>query len=409
MPHMRSYLFYSHLFVFLAMVSLFFWSARPCPAAAEETLTLSPILVTARSADHEHQTGDVDTDITPGFYHDINRVAFEGKFEDLSEVIENHAGVQVRQSGGLGGFSTVSLRGASADQVMVYLDGVLLNDGAGGGMDLSNVSLSDVHSIEIFRGVSPIHFDQASIGGVVNIRTIQPRPGLQSNLSAGYGSFNTKKIAGFLSHRPEKWDGKWDYLISGDYLASDNDFRFKNDNGTPVNPQDDHWENRRNAQMDQVNLLARLGRDSSSGSRLDVIHKYFSKDQGLPSWNNSRETETDFSIDQNISTLKWVTDDVSAFHLNTCSQVDYLFKTEIYDDAKGHVGLGKQKNEYKTRRLSGKTFLEYSGKNHLLQCRLGASRETYTAEDTLSRETITQSRRISAIAGMQDTPTYLIL
>jgi outer membrane cobalamin receptor len=295
----------------------------------------------------------VNTTVTPVFYHKINRKEFDGKVADLSEVIEKEAGVQIRQSGGLGSFSSVSLRGSSAEQVMVYLDGVLLNDGAGGGVDLSNISLADVQSFEIYRGMSPIQFDRASIGGVVNFQTIRATPGLKVTAAAGYGSFNTRKFTGFLNHRPEKWTGKWDYLISADSSSADNDFRFKNDNGTPENPDDDRWEKRHNAEVDQFNMLTRMGLDVCSDTRLDFINKFFSKNQGLPSWNNRAETETDFSTDQNISTLKWVADDVSPFHLNTCSRINYLFKTECYDDSKGHVGLGKQKNEYNTRRLSG--------------------------------------------------------
>ncbi len=372
-------------------------------AGAEETVILSPIVVTAKSAGNENQTGDANPSMVPGFYHKINRQEFEGKVADLSEVIEKEAGVQVRQSGGLGSFSSVSLRGSSAEQVMIYADGVLLNDGAGGGVDLSTVSLADVASIEIYRGMSPIQFDRASIGGAVNIRTIRTTPGLKTTVSAGYGSFDTRKFAGFINHRPQKGAGKWDYLISGDYLSADNDFRFKNDNGTPENPDDDRWENRHNAEVDQFNLLTRMGLDVGSDTRLDMINKFFSKDQGLPSWNNRAETETDFSTDQNISTLKWVADDVSPFHLNTCSRIDYLFKTETYDDSKGHVGLGRQKNEYDTRRLSGKSFVEYQGENHLLQCSAGGSLETYAAKELFSRKTTTQTRRISVTTGLQGT------
>src|SRR5262245_32389276 len=43
--------------------------------------------------------------------------------ESLSEVLAQAAGVRVQQYGGLGAFSTVSLRGAPAGQVSVFLDG----------------------------------------------------------------------------------------------------------------------------------------------------------------------------------------------------------------------------------------------------------------------------------------------
>ncbi len=371
----------------------------PVCAMAEDTVTLETIVVTAKTTENNYQTGDVDISVTPVFYHNINRSEFEGKIENLAEIIEKQAGVQVRQSGGLGSFSTVSLRGASAEQVMVYLDGVLLNDAAGGGVDLSNISLADVESVEIYCGMSPVNFDRASIGGVINIKTIRSAPGFKSSASIGYGSFNTQKYSGFINHRLRNWD----YLISADYLCSDNDFRFKNDNGTPVNPDDDRMENRNNAQLDQLNLLTRFGLEINSDSRLDFINNFFSKDQGLPSWNNSEETDTEFSTAQNISTLKWVKDDVSSFHLDTCTQLDYLYRAEKYDDSNGHIGLGIQKNKYETRRLSAKTFIEYQTANNALQCSLGGQNEIYSSEDLLNHQTTNKSRRFSLTTGFSDT------
>lgn len=397
-----SYLFFS-IIVCMVICSTLISIGFPVSAMAGEmsgnTVTLEPIIVTAKTTENDYQTGDVDTSLTPVFYHKINRSEFEGKVEDLSEVIEKQAGVQVRQSGGLGSFSSVSLRGASAEQVMVYLDGVLLNDAAGGGVDLSNISLADIESIEIYRGMSPVNFDKASIGGVINIKSIRSAPGFRSNASIGYGSFNTQKYSAFINHRP----GNWDYLISADYLCSDNDFQFKNDNGTPLNPDDDRTENRHNAQLDQLNLLTRFGLELNPDSRFNFINNYFSKDQGLPSWNNSEETDTEFLTDQNIATLKWVKNDVSPFHLDTCTQMDYLYKTEKYDDSKGHIGLGSQKNEYETRRLSAKTFIAYQTDNNALQCTLGAQDETYRSKDLLNHQTSIKSRRFSLTSGFTDT------
>src|SRR6056297_951346 len=168
--------------------------------------TLDPVVVTAHGQDKDYQTGDVDTSTTPSFFSTITRDEFEGKMENLSDVIEKQAGIQVRQSGGLGSFSSVSMRGASGDQVMVFLDGVLLNDASGGGVDLSNISLSDVESIEIYRGITPANFGRSSIGGAINIRTNRAKKGFKGNVSAGYASFHTKKGSLFINHKPDKWD-----------------------------------------------------------------------------------------------------------------------------------------------------------------------------------------------------------
>ena len=361
--------------------------------------TLDPVIVTARGQDKGYQTGDVDTLTTPSFFSTITRDEFEGKMENLSEVIETQAGIQVRQSGGLGSFSTVSMRGASSEQVMVFMDGVLLNDASGGGVDLSNIALADVASVEIYQGTSPINFGSTSIGGVVNIQTRRSAKGFNANTLAGYGSFNTRKLSAFINHKP----GKWDYLISADYMDSDNDFEIDNDNGTPDNPLDDRTEDRNNARFDQSNVLARLGLDFTPEARIDVTNKWFSKNQGIPSWNNSPRAETELDTERNISTLKLTLNDVTPLHLNTSTQVDYLVKQEVYDDSGNHIGLGRQKSRYDTDRLSGRFFAEWLTDRHSLRLTLDALNETYEAENELNNEKTNDSDRRSFSAGIQDT------
>ena len=204
----------------------------------KRAVTLDTVVVTAKKQG-PLVTGDVDMESTPVFTSIIKREAFEGKTESLANIIEKETGVQVRQSGGLGSFSSVSLRGASSDQVMVYLDGILLNDASGGGVDLSNIALSDVESIEIYKGMTPVNFGKASVGGAVNIRTLRSKEGIGGNAIIGYGSFNTLKAGAMINQKISDFD----YLISCDYLTTDNDYEILNDNGTEYNPDDDKWEN----------------------------------------------------------------------------------------------------------------------------------------------------------------------
>ncbi len=399
MLEVRFYIFNIRILILLVVLYSVSGAVDPAFAAENGAIMLDPVIVTAKEADDSYRTGDVDTETTPVFFSKIQRSEFEGKMESLSEVIEKQAGIQVRQSGGLGSFSSVSLRGASAEQVLVYLDGVLLNDASGGGVDLSNIALSDVESIEIYKGMTPINFDKASVGGVVNIKTIRAASGLNANLLAGYGSFDTRKFSGFLNYKP----GRTDYLVSADYLSSENDFRIKNDNGTPKNPADDRWEDRNNAQFDQQNVLARMGADLTPDWRVDFTNKWFNKDQGLPSWNNSPLTDTTYDTEQNITTLGMNVNRITPLRLNTHTQIDYLIKTEEYDDSNGRIGLGRQKSRYDTRRLGGEFFTEWASAFNTVQFTLGAQRETFESKDLLAGKETTESRRNLYTAGIQDT------
>lgn len=363
---------------------------------SEEAARLDAVVVTAQKADDDYETGDVDTELTPAHHTVIRRDQFEGKMEDLAEVIEKEAGIQIRRSGGLGSFSTVSLRGSTSDQVMIYLDGVLMNDASGGGVNLGNISLADVESIEIYKGTTPINFGKASIGGVVNINTVRAENGLNAGIEAGHGSFNTNNLAGFMNYKP----GKWDCLLSVDYLTSDNDYETESDNGTPLNANDDKTEKRKNAQFDQYNALGKFGYDVTPHSRIDLINQWFLKDQGLPNWSNTSEATLDTT--RNISTLKLTANDLGRLHLNTATSFSLVYKNEEYKDIHSDIGLGNQHSEYITTRYGGEFYAEWLTDINTLILVVDTYHERYEPRDLLSGINPNTSTRDMPGIGLQD-------
>ena len=388
-------------FAMLVMAVILIGAVRPGDAQQEKkspATMLDAVVVTATKVDDDFRTGDVDQDTTPVMTTTIERVEFEGKIENIDEIIEKEAGVQVRQSGGLGAFSSVSLRGASSEQVMVFMDGILLNDASGGGVDLSNIALGDVAAIEIYRGATPINFGSSSIGGAVNIRTLRAEKGLKVNASAGYGSFNSQKANVFANHKP----GRFDYLVSVDYLASDNDFEFTNDRGTDWNPDDDIEEKRNNAQVEQGNVLAKAGFDFSKDLRLDLMNQTFIKEQGIPNWINSPLNRTTLDTLRNISTLRLTADNLTNAGINTGTQLSYTFKEEEYDDQGGHIGLGKQSTTYTTGRVNLDLFAQWLGERQDLIGTVNLLHEDYEAENHLQNTNPGESHRDTLSLGLQD-------
>ncbi len=362
-------------------------------------VTLDAVVVTAEKSDSDFQTGDVDTEQTPAFFSVIRREEFEGKMEDLSEIIEKEAGIQVRQSGGLGSFSTVSLRGSSSEQVVIYMDGIPLNEASGGGVNLANISLSDIASVEIYRGITPVNFGKASVGGVINIKTLRAEKGLHASAGGGYGSFNARSLSAFVNHKPDEWD----YLISADYLSADNDFEFLNNNGTELNPLDDRWEHRNNAEFDQKNFLGKLGYDFTKDVRADFHYQWFSKDQGLPNWRNSEKVDTSLDTTRNISTLKLTANDLGQYHLNTSTRISYFRQEEIYDDRGGHIGLsGNEQNEYVTTRYEANFFLEWLTEFNSVSLLLDEQHEIYESENMVGDEKTDDKSRNTFSIGLQD-------
>ncbi len=369
-----------------------------------EIPVLQGVVVTADRDDQTFQTGDVDLEMTPAFYSEIKREAFEGKIEDVSEILSKEVGVQVRQSGGLGSYASLSLRGSSSEQVIIYMDGILLNDSAYGGVDLSNIALSDIESIEVFRGVTPLNFGKASIGGVVNIKTRRAAGDFKASISAGGGSFDTVTANVFMNHKP----GKWDYLISGDFTSAKNDFWILNTYGLPYNYSVHKWERRHNNALEQSAVLTKAGYDLSGDLRIDISNQWFDKRQELPDWLNRTETRVNFDTRTNRTALKFTADNVGDFSLS--GQLNYSWKEEEYDDRKNDIGLGegsvtgKLHNRYTTVSYGSYFFLEYIKSSNVISLMVGGRWETYKPEDLLWVEKNSKdSTRDTFSIGLQDT------
>ncbi len=362
------------------------------------SLRLDTVVVTAEPEEESFRTGDVDLEQSSAFYSRITRDQFEAKVADLSGVLEKEAGVQIRRTGALGAFSSVSLRGAESAQVKVFLDGIPLNDASGGGVDLSHIALSDVAAVEIFRGTTPGNFGQASIGGAVNIKTRRQKKGVSASASAGYGSFDTRELSAFLNAKP----GKWDILVSGEYLGAENDFEYLNDNGTDLNPDDDRWEKRHNAAFDQGNLLVKWGYDFSPDLRFDLMNQWYQKEQEIPSWNNSPRTRTTFDTQRYLVSARFTADNLGSLGINTATRLDYSFKEEEYDDQGGHVGLGRQRNRYRTEKYGLHFHGEWPAARHSLGLTLELRHEDYDPQDLLKPESPNDSQREVLALALQD-------
>src|SRR2546425_254518 len=123
---------------------------------------------------------------TTAFATVIRAEDFADRITSVPELLRDLVGVQVR---GLGGeFATVSIRGSSAEQVMVYLDGVPLNRALGGGVNLADLPLGQVESIEVYRGFTPAGLPAASIGGAIMIHPRRAATSPSASVSASIAS-----------------------------------------------------------------------------------------------------------------------------------------------------------------------------------------------------------------------------
>jgi outer membrane cobalamin receptor len=237
---------------------------RGCDRVYETVVTAEAPVAAARE-DRAAASSVVTRDRTP-------RAA-----ESVPELLSEQAGVVVTRLGGLGATATLSLRGSTANQVLVYLDGVPLNTPTGGGVDVGAIPLGDIDRIEIYRGTSPIGFGASAIGGVVSLTTVAPTRDRLA-LEVGGGSFGTAYggLRAAWSHR------RWHLYGSLRGLSSEGDFPYVNNEATNYRPGDDYRTTRHNNDVTQVDGMVRAALDLSPDRQLRLSIMLFDRDQGLP-------------------------------------------------------------------------------------------------------------------------------
>lgn len=169
----------------------------------------------------------------------------------VGEMLDEAPGLQVRRLGDAFSPQSVTLRGAPAAHVTVALDGVVLNDAASDGVDLSVLPPMLLARADVYRGSSPLRLGAAGLGGAVELITRENTPGATSWLMAGGGSFGARRVGAFLGSQR----GRWSTLAAVSVRSSEGDFPFYDDRGTPLLPG--VTSTRENNAGHAVDLLAR--------------------------------------------------------------------------------------------------------------------------------------------------------
>ncbi len=262
---------------------------------------------------------------------------------DLAQALDGATGVNVRRYGGLGSFSTVSIRGSTSEQVQVFLDGIPLNSALGGGVDLGSLPLGGVESIEVYRGAVPARFGGNSIGGVVHIRTRSLGSTARAQLHANSGSFATRQLGASLVG---PWK-QWQYLGLVDYSASANTFRFWDDNGTEYNANDDGWAKRLNSDFASLRTLFKVGRPLGA-SRLQIHGTFDLNHKGIPGLGNNQSLNTRYNTRRQLG-------EATLYGPLLAGRGGYRLKAyhtttrDEYKDLRGEVGVGVQHQRNSTR------------------------------------------------------------
>jgi vitamin B12 transporter len=204
-----------------------------------------------------------------------------GQLLSVSEAISGTVGASVRSSGGVGGASTLSIRGAGSGHTGVSIDGIPLSRLTSVSADLGRFQLGEFETVEVYRGNVPLELGGAGVGGAVNLTTRLGvgRDGERIRALAGMGSYGTRRVG---VHLGDQWRG-YDVTASAAYLTTTGDYRVFSDAGTPLNRSDDSWLTRRNNGLQQLDASARAGRSDRDGQGSTIFGTRVSwQDHGLP-------------------------------------------------------------------------------------------------------------------------------
>ena len=188
--------------------------------------------------------------------------------DDLGSLLKSVGGVQIVEADGK---KTIQIRGARANQTLVLLDGVKLNDPVTGEVDLSQTPLHNVQKIEIKKG-SAAEYGDGALGGVIRIFTLNGGEDQQS-LSWQSGSYGVQNAAASINRTWQPFA-----FIASAQSSSDPrryPYRYADANAAP------RTDVRRNADVNSLNVFFR-GAFQTGAHSADLKLSAFNSDRGTP-------------------------------------------------------------------------------------------------------------------------------
>lgn len=215
----------------------------------------------------------------------------------LGEALDQQPGMDTKQLSGFGAPSLLSVRGAAADQVAVFVDGVPLQAVDGGAVDLADLPLGQIERAEVYRGVTPALLGGQAIGGALHL-TLRKLPG-QAEASTSLGSYGARAAEASLGGELGSWQGSAGLR----WLGATGDYPYRSDNGTAWDPADDAWRKRQNNDLQRWGGTAAL--QGRLGPRWTLDGRWLGShlEQGVPGRALYEAEDARLSTDRHLGVL----------------------------------------------------------------------------------------------------------
>jgi len=206
-------------------------------------------------------------------YSVIERPLFERRQSIFAaDVLQDVPGVSMSRSGTFGSQTVARVRGAEANQVMVMIDGIRVNDLAGDdAYNFANLTSYDIERIEVLRGPQSALYGSDAMAGVINVITRRADRPFSGRAFVEAGSFETRNAGIQLGTAREKVNVNF----GGSYLGTE---------GTNISRQGDEKDGYRNLTTTfnaTYDPLDKLGFDFF-GRYTDAETDFDDADFGLP-------------------------------------------------------------------------------------------------------------------------------
>lgn len=127
----------------------------------------------------------------------------------LTDALRTVPGFRLQQLGGFGKTANIKTRGLRNQDTAVLLDGVRFRDAASITGDasafLSDFVFTDTGRIEVLRGSGSSLYGTNAIGGVLDLRTREPKDGFHGSLYGEGGGLGLKRVLGNVSDGTDKF------------------------------------------------------------------------------------------------------------------------------------------------------------------------------------------------------------
>ncbi len=190
------------------------------------------------------------------------------QWRSVPDALKSAPGIEVVQSGGPGGQTSVFIRGANSNHTKVVIDGIEVNDPSqNDAFDFGHALTGGLARLEVLRGPQSSLYGSDALGGVINIVTREGHGAPRLDAAVEGGSFGTFDQSAALSGSAKALS----YAFDVDHVHV---------GATPVTPLVllAPGERRNDDRYDNLSLGAKLGLDLNPLLGLRLVVRYVDAD-----------------------------------------------------------------------------------------------------------------------------------